>query len=65
MGVYSDVIDSSVLSHLKVGKVDTTNSVFKLFANLSPAVFWIASALVIASSYIGEPIKCMTNKPIA
>jgi len=65
MGVYSDVIDSSVLSHLKVGKVDTTNNVFKLFANLSPAVFWIASALVIASSYIGEPIKCMSNKPIA
>merc|ERR1712018_302255 len=65
MGVYSDVIDSSVLSHLKIGKVDTSNNVFKLFCNISPAIFWISSALVIASSYIGDPIKCMSKHDIA
>jgi len=65
MGVYSDVIDSSVINHLKIGKVDTSNNVFKLFCNISPAIFWISSALVIASSYIGDPIKCMSKHDIA
>merc|ERR1712223_685726 len=65
MGVYSDVIDSSVINHLKIGKVGTSNNVFKLFCNISPAIFWISSALVIASSYIGDPIKCMSDKKIA
>merc|ERR1712038_2252613 len=61
MGVYSDVIDSSVINHLKIGKVDTSNNVFKLFCNITPAIFWVSSALVIASSYIGDPIKCMAK----
>jgi len=65
MGVYSDIIDSSVINHLKFGKVDTSNNVFKLFCNISPAIFWISSALVIASSYIGDPIKCMSKHDIA
>jgi len=65
MGVYDSVIDSTVLNHLKFGNVDTSDIIFKLFCNVSPAIFWISSALVIASSYIGEPIKCMTSKSIA
>ena len=65
MGVYSDVIDSTVLNHIKIGKVDTSNNVFKLFCNISPAIFWICSALVVASSYIGDPIKCMSKNDIA
>jgi len=65
MGVYSDVIDSTVLNHIKIGKVDSSNNVFKLFCNISPAIFWICSALVVASSYIGDPIKCMSDKKIA
>ena len=65
MGINKDILDSSIIKNLKFGAVDTSNNVFKLFANVSPTIFWISSVLVIASSYIGEPIKCMTNNKIA
>ena len=61
MGIHGDILDSSVLKSLKFGAVDTSNHVFKLFANITPAIFWVSSALVIAASYIGDPIKCMSK----
>jgi hypothetical protein len=64
MGIHGDILDSTVLKSLKLGTVDTTNNVFKLFANITPAIFWVSSALVIASSYIGDPIKCMLDKDV-
>ena len=65
MGIQSDILDSSVIRSLKFGAVDTSNNVFKLFANITPAIFWISSALVVASTYIGDPIKCMSEQSIA
>jgi hypothetical protein len=65
MGVHGDILDSSVLKSLKFGDVDNSNHVFKLFANITPAIFWISSALVIAASYIGKPIKCISDNNIA
>ena len=63
MGIPGDILDSSVLKSLKFGAVDTSNHVFKLFANITPAIFWISSALVIAASYIGDPIRCISDQP--
>ena len=65
MGINKDILDSSIIKHLQFGVVDSSNNVFKLFANVSPTIFWISSVLVIASSYIGDPIKCMTNNKMA
>ena len=65
MGINKDILDSSIINNLKFGVVDTSNNVFKLFANVSPTIFWISSVLVIASSYIGEAIKCMSNNKMA
>jgi len=66
MGIHGDILDSSgVLRFLKLGAVDTTNNAFKLFANITPAIFWVSSAIVIASSYIGKPIECMSTVDIA
>ena len=58
MGVKGDIFSADILQSLKLGAVDTTNNVFKLFANITPAIFWISSAIIIASSYIGDPIQC-------
>jgi hypothetical protein len=58
MGIQGDVLNSDILQSLKIGAVDTSNSIFKLFGNISPAIFWVSSAIVIASTYIGSPIKC-------
>jgi len=65
MGIHGDILDSSVLKSLKFGEVDTSNHVFKLFANITPAIFWVSSALVIAASYIGEPITCINGEKYA
>ena len=58
MGVKGDIFTADILQTLKLGVVDTTNNVFKLFANITPAIFWMSSAIIIASSYIGDPIQC-------
>ena len=62
MGVKGDILSADILQSLKLGVVDTTNNVFKLFANITPALFWISSAILIASSYIGDPIQCKDVK---
>jgi len=53
-----DLLDDSVLKRLKLKDVDTTNWIFKLSANVSSSLFFLAAIIVVASTYIGDPIQC-------
>jgi hypothetical protein len=48
----------SIISHLKIKDVNEDNAVFKLFSKVSVGLCLLASVIVAATQFWGDPIHC-------
>ena len=47
------------LGYFQIDNLDVDNWTFKLFSKFSVGLFMVASAVSVATSYFGDPIKCL------